>query len=339
MATLAEKHAKYQEGVADFWEKIKSVGVGVLKGATTDLVGAPVDILNEVIGAVSGGKLKSAEPVGGSKNLRRTLGGDANVEDKNMFETAGTLVNPETVVKAMIVGAAKFPERYNAYTKLAIKEGSMLPQAEYFNRTGVYYDKDSVHKTTLSDADAKINHSAMLGIEPKLGDVLIHPELYKLYPELKNIRMSEQGARGSGSMAMDNSVMTVGRTINEQLFRDVVLHETQHAVQHIERFAPGGNTRQFLSFDPVSVQEKINRARKSGDVSQVDAANRAAVKLNQQLQEATNRYMNIPGEQEARFTTLTGNMSEQELGAKVLELLRKGETPQTTFTVPIRPIP
>jgi hypothetical protein len=376
MPTLAEKHAKYQEGVADFWEKVKSIGVGVLKGATTDLAGAPVDIMNEVIGAVSGGKLKSAEPVGGSKFLRRTLAGDSQVEDKNLFETAGT---PETAVKAMIVGAAKIPDRLRAFENYtaADKTKSIRDiRADRFAETGVYLDKDGALKTAISDADATINLET-LGKATyltrkqedfvKLGEVLNHPELFKLYPELKDVdvhwtmdlvgsgyfndKVSTMGLGGSRSHAQRTAELGVPGPKDFDIsrysqgtldtLRNVILHEVQHGIQSGEGFTKGGNPQQFLppGRDLNKLKSKLAEKEKTATPDQKEAIERFRQKINAQSQEAMNRYRNLPGEQEARFTELTSNMTEEQLGAKVLELLRKGETPQNTFTVPIRPIP
>jgi len=57
-----------------------------------------------------------------------------------------------------------------------------------FQQTGVYRDVDGKYKTILSDNKATINedffHSNEMG---NLSDFLNHPELFRLYPELKNI--------------------------------------------------------------------------------------------------------------------------------------------------------
>lgn len=333
-------------------ERIGQFMKGALKGATTDLVGAPVDIMNEIVGAVSLGKLKSRDPIGGSKHLRRVLAGAGEVEDSSIAETIGTMVNPENAAKAMIIGAARIPSRYKNYVQELGKvktEGLTPDKAALFDKTGVYFDKDKKHKTIVSDKDASLNMKGFPGyklgmnhLEPRpnqvLSDVLVHDELYKLYPELKTIPVQAGGAAQSGSMMPDNSLMTIGGNDPNGLLT-VILHEAQHGVQHIEGFAKGGNIRQFTDFDPTSVQIKLNRARQSGDVSQKDAADRFAKKANDALAEARNRYLNLPGEQEARYTQKTAFMSADALGADVRELLRRGDTPQTYNTRPIRPIP
>ena len=68
-------------------QAIKSYATGMLKGNTADTLGAPVDIINEVIVrpiATALGKADkvSKEPVGGSKSIRKLLG--MNTDDANI---------------------------------------------------------------------------------------------------------------------------------------------------------------------------------------------------------------------------------------------------------------
>ena len=324
----------------DFLKRIKEVVSGAVKGASTDLAGAPVDIINTVLGAV--GVPVSKEPIGGSKSLRRLAG--VGVEDASLFETAGTFLNPENAAKAMIIGAARIPERIRKFENFKSDPSDTIAQirTKRFDESNFYFDKDGEIKTFISDRSAQIKEISP-GVTQiggnTLGDVLDHPTLFKLYPELKTIEMRFGGAPGSGSMQPDNSFMTIGAQDTKAQELSVILHETQHAIQHIEGFGKGGNTRQFLTFDPTSVQEKINRARKSGDVGQMKAADRFASKLNDQLKEATNRYLNLPGEQEARFTQNRASLTTAELRDELRILISRGDTPQTYDTRPIRPVP
>lgn len=56
------------------------------------------------------------------------------------------------------------------------------------------------------------------------------------------------------------------------------------------------------------------------------------------IRETGNRYANLAGEQEARYTQETMNMSPGQLAKDVLDLIRSGKTLQTGNTRPIRPI-
>ena len=76
----------------------------------------------------------------------------------------------------------------------------------------------------------------------KLSDYIKHPELFANYPQLRNVSLRfapMEGDRGYYSPAANEIV------INENI-RDkgeqTLIHEVQHAIQHIEGFASGANT-------------------------------------------------------------------------------------------------
>lgn len=79
----------------------------------------------------------------------------------------------------------------------------------------------------------------------KLGDILDHPELYKSYPDMKDITIggtplfsfNVKGGYG------DNHIQLGGGTPEE--IKSTLFHEVQHAIQEREGFARGGNPEQF----------------------------------------------------------------------------------------------
>jgi hypothetical protein len=90
-----------------------------------------------------------------------------------------------------------------------------------------------------------------------------HPELYKAYPELRNVNITTEGGSGStrgqlsivpshgqipGSLAMD--IFDAGLRGNPT---STTLHEMQHAVQTIEGMHPGGNPK-FAFSDPIAYE-------------------------------------------------------------------------------------
>jgi hypothetical protein len=349
--TLAQKNARYATESDQLVGRIRDFATGTLKAMTTDAIGTPVDIINAIITPFGIG---TDEPVGGSKSLRRLTG--QGVEDASSAETLGTLINPTNAAKAMIVGAMRVAKKGghivdSATVAQATKlRNELNSEEQIFKQTATYMDKDRIAKTIMSDANTKINPLTLevnkaagtmsVTQGTRLGDLLDDSnDLFSAYPELLNVKVKARGAVGSGSMQTDNAFMSIGPQKNIATLKSVVLHETQHAVQHIEGFTKGGSTTQFLSFDPRSVQVKLDNARKSGDVAQIEAADRYAKKFNANLQEASNRYLNIAGEQEARFTQNRANFSFEELTDEVSAILRKGDTPQTYDTRPIRPVP
>nr|MCR4819301.1 hypothetical protein [Fretibacterium sp.] len=87
-----------------------------------------------------------------------------------------------------------------------------------------------------------------------LGDIYDAPELYAAYPELKDmpvvfgdLQNDRQGEYYSGNISLSRDYLKTHAT---QAVKHTLVHEIQHAVQHIEGFAKGGNTEQFrLEYD------------------------------------------------------------------------------------------
>lgn len=144
----------------------------------------------------------------------------------------------------------------------------------------------------------------------KLSDVLIHPDLFSAMPELADINVRSQSQIGAGFYASDNTIR-MGPASSDQDFTSVLLHETQHAIQHTSGFLTGGNPGMFLrdkdafntailaaQSDALSTPSPINQAR-FGILKDASA-------------KAYEYYMNIGGEQEARIAQqqfTTGNYS------------------------------
>lgn len=331
-------------------EAMKSYASGVLKGNTSDTLGAPVDLVNETLAPITKRLgIYSEEPIGGSKQFRKLL--NQNVEDKNAAETAGSMLSVGGAAKAMIVGAARLGKVGKVDLKEFERFRDQVPdefvdeakKASLYNETGVYRDKGA-NKAVISDKDSKIIPNSMGSYEQpsSLAGVLDHPELFSLYPELKKTGVyydpKLSGKPTMGQYWPHSNEIGVRPDVTGEELRSVMLHEVQHRIQAIEGWQSGGNTGQFLSFKPDVVQQRINAARESEDPAVKAAAERFKTIANMKIREAGNRYSNLPGEQEARYTQETMNMSLPELTSDVLALIRSGNTPTTYDTRPIRPV-
>jgi hypothetical protein len=77
-----------------------------------------------------------------------------------------------------------------------------------------------------------------------------HPELFRAYPELKNVVVRQGNDDGPGSLGMyGDKQLDVFREAFYQPEgpKSTALHEMQHAVQDVEKFAPGGNPSMMSS--------------------------------------------------------------------------------------------
>jgi hypothetical protein len=97
-----------------------------------------------------------------------------------------------------------------------------------------------------------------------VGDVLEHPELYSRYPEIAQTPLRSTGFRFDidGAYNSDTKRMFLGGG-DPAHTRSVLLHEIQHNVQDIEKFAQGGNPQQFLAADHAQIRQQNNQLLRS----------------------------------------------------------------------------
>lgn len=188
-------------------------------------VGAPVDIANIALGAITGKGLEgyTKKPVGGSEQLNSLFGLDSNSGGlgEDIATAVSSLITPGGAVKGALAGMVvparmlkSFPE-FNAIQKM-FKEGKSAE--EIFKTTGAYkVPGDETIKMVLDDAQAKLinpkrelagyQSNTRAGPEQtvsvgelftpaKLPDVLDHPEFWKMVdanPELASLRETKVG--------------------------------------------------------------------------------------------------------------------------------------------------
>lgn len=97
----------------------------------------------------------------------------------------------------------------------------------------------------------------------RLSDILDHPELYKAYPELKDIKIRPldkqwEGKAGGLWDEADNAIQ-IGKIENLTQLRTILLHEIQHAIQSKEGFAKGGNPGMFKNKELPYLEDVFNK--------------------------------------------------------------------------------
>jgi hypothetical protein len=87
-----------------------------------------------------------------------------------------------------------------------------------------------------------------------LQDLLHHTELYKNYPRSKNITIvRDRDPKGpEGSYNSQENTITIKGTLKPEKVKSVLLHEIQHAIQHREGFARGGNADMFKKVNSLA---------------------------------------------------------------------------------------
>jgi hypothetical protein len=96
--------------------------------------------------------------------------------------------------------------------------------------------------------------------DTRLVDILDHAELYKAYPQLKNItvRLVKGGNEGASYNDKINQILFNAPDklpTNSQILK-ILLHEAQHAIQEIEGFAKGGSPKAMKTMENVAILAK-----------------------------------------------------------------------------------
>ncbi len=226
--------------------------------------------------------------------------------------------------------------------------------------TGWHKSVDGKWKFEISDRDAKtqkdfidgddtigqiyngvINKRGMGGdSEIFVGDIIQHPKLFAAYPSLQTIPVYLQSGKGGGYSAKHN-LLLLGEDSKIGEIKSIVLHELQHAIQHIEGFATGGTPGNFKvdNFDEQrskayedfikehpEVKALAAVAKKMGKDSQEYKdfkAKLAELGWNKKQEELSgfDKYQRLAGEVEARNTQARALFSDEHR-----KLIPPGET-------------
>jgi len=157
---------------------------------------------------------------------------------------------------------------------------------------------DSKRRQEIPDAGAKIKPGIDRELQLpfskrverpilKLEDVIHHPELFKSYPELKDINVvslhpqyTSQGVKGG--MSTDGKSIHLSPYLSYSEIKSVLLHEIQHIIQHQEGFTQGASIPRMRTY--------IDQALKNTGIPAKGMQDAAAFQA----------YENVAGEVESR---------------------------------------
>lgn len=146
-------------------------------------------------------------------------------------------------------------ELLNNYNEALQMEKNKYSKDYIRKQTGWYKDVNGDWKFEISDKDAKVEKNLKPNGNYKLKDVLKHDLLYKMYPNLENVSVKFtnlpysinngqiEGSLGrvdklTGEIFINNKLLEY----NDELI-GTLLHETQHKVQHYEKFQGGTSSK------------------------------------------------------------------------------------------------
>jgi len=180
----------------------------------------------------------------------------AGVSNKDAFEKTGTFRSPDGELRQEISDRSS---RLKGEKLRDINEALQL-------------NVDAPQKAKLEKMHADIfDQMKSSGTNAPISELVYHPELFKAYPELESLRgryniipsMPETGYYNLGSPTMPPKLSAEGPTAESA--RSSMLHEIQHAIQHLEGFGMGGNPEMGMTMLPRSMDpvDYLNQLRKS----------------------------------------------------------------------------
>jgi len=119
----------------------------------------------------------------------------------------------------------------------------------------------------IDDSKAKLNNDLIIKGSKKtlkLSDVLSHDNLFKEYPNFKNIKvkLDESQLFRNADYNPDNKTITIGTNgyfgvgVHPDLLKRTILHEVQHIAQVTENFARGGSPNIFTTTGDLNFLKK-----------------------------------------------------------------------------------
>ncbi len=143
-----------------------------------------------------------------------------------------------------------------------IKRYLDLMNKAYFEMTATQEELSELKKLDTSIGDRSIAPGT-------LGDLIYHPALFQAYPELENVKIRfEEGlndTRGVFNPEFNEIVLSKSLKTNPKQLKKTLIHEIQHAVQHIEEFAKGSSPEYWVKVRNEAI-ENVSGARANLDL-------------------------------------------------------------------------
>ena len=126
------------------------------------------------------------------------------------------------------------------------------PTGTTFTKTGWFRGVDGHWRFEIDDSAMSLKPGygptqLKVGRPYLLGQILEHPELFKQYPDLRQITVVVGDSAGGGHWDAPNNMIVVSKNESKTVdtYIDILVHEIQHAVQSWEGFANGANTSRY----------------------------------------------------------------------------------------------
>lgn len=192
--------------------------------------------------------------------------------DKNIFRVGSETAADKQRMKFGFAGIKGVQTRGMTDKQVSNLTTAKLMDANGDLRSDIWYDTgwlrgvDNQWRTEFSDKDAKMvfdrvapNGKVQMNTPYRLGDILSHLPLYRLYPEIADypVLFDPNLPPGYAAFDPDNKIITMSGQQPDDV--GVLLHEVQHAIQEIEGFGRGGSVENMDVYN-INAAEKFYRS-------------------------------------------------------------------------------
>ena len=210
---------------------------------------------------------------------------DRNISLLQTPEGAMDLVNPMAKVGGLLgtfIGKGSKLWNPTSYAKALDMEKAGTKAEDIWKETGNAKFADGQWRQEISDKNADMKADFVLADgggyydAQNLGELLDHPELFKAYPDAKNVDFVQMTAKDwdgtvrTGASYSPKSIekgteiphritLYEDRLVSPVTARSSLLHENQHYIQELENFAKGGDPRKFI--------QEYKKARKPDEMA------------------------------------------------------------------------
>ncbi len=216
---------------------------------------------------------------------------------------------------AMIAGSASKTASIPARMKAAIELNKGADSKEVLQQTGWFKGTDGRMKYEISDEGMKLaDRDWKFGETGKLSDFVEHPELFKAYPELKdiNFKVADKDYKYIGSYNDASKTLTINPNAvraGDEGILDVLTHEIQHIIQSKEGFATGSNPVKALN-------EALDALKDSITGKPYDTEKEKLIALYMDMKAKAKdfgeyMYLRSPGEVEANMSAARRKLSDE----------------------------
>lgn len=246
----------------------RNLGAGLLRGATADVLGMPVDTLNMIrqglLAPAEGGNPMARSLTGLLGPVQQTGSSDYFAQQMGLPQGEGPAYEMARMVSPsptdLVALARKTPKldiwigpkaktwNAEAATKAEKMEAEGIDPREIWRETGTWKGPDGMWRQEIDDSAAQISNTALDAIsnsrkgyfEGPINAALMHDELYKSYPDIGEMNSGFFASELPEGSYNGNTIVVRGPGAEAQ--RSTALHELQHAIQNREGWAQGGSS-------------------------------------------------------------------------------------------------